>query len=49
MVLVHHTQQVCSTCGDVFTPRAGEALCPACSKTQRFIGDAMSQLFGARH
>jgi ferredoxin len=48
-VLAHHAQQVCATCGDVFTPRAGEAVCLACSKTQRFIGDAMSQLFGARN
>ena len=48
-VLVYHQQKVCSGCGDAFTPRAGEALCLACRKSQRFIGDAMTQLFGARH
>ena len=47
--IAHHTQSTCSACGDVFTPRAGETVCLACSKTQRFIGDAMSQLFGATH
>lgn len=45
-VVAHHMQQTCSQCGDVFTPRQGEALCIACSKTQRFLGDAMSKLFG---
>lgn len=49
VVLAHHVQQECRSCGDVFTPRAGEPLCLACSKTQRFIGDAMAQLFGARN
>jgi ferredoxin len=48
-VVAHHAQTVCSSCGDVFTPRAGEAVCLACSKTQRFIGDAMTQLYGARN
>ena len=47
-VLVHHQQKACSGCGEAFTPRADEALCPTCTKTQRFIGDAMKQLFGAR-
>jgi ferredoxin len=47
--LVQHTQRQCSTCGDVFTPRAAEAVCLACSKTQRFVGDAMTQLYGARN
>jgi ferredoxin len=48
-VLARHEQKVCGTCGDLFTPRAGEAVCLACSKTQRFIGDAMTQLYGARN
>jgi ferredoxin len=48
-VLVRHEQKVCGTCGDLFTPRAAEAVCLACSKTQRFIGDAMTQLYGARN
>lgn len=43
-----HVQRACESCGDAFAPRAGETLCLACSKSQRFIGDAMSQLFGAR-
>jgi ferredoxin len=46
-VIARHTQQTCSSCGEVFTPRAGEALCLACSKTQRFLGDAMAKLFGS--
>lgn len=48
-VLARHEQKVCSSCGDIFTPRSGEVACLACSKTQRFIGDAMTQLFGARN
>jgi ferredoxin len=48
-VIASHTQQLCGTCGEVFTPRAGESTCLACSKSQRFIGDAMTQLFGARN
>jgi ferredoxin len=47
-VLASHVQSICSACGDAFAPRAGETTCLACSKSQRFIGDAMSQLFGAR-
>lgn len=43
-----HVQSICASCGDAFAPRAGETLCLACTKSQRFIGDAMSQLFGAR-
>jgi ferredoxin len=46
-VVAQHLQQACGNCGDVFTPRGGEALCLACSKTQRFLGDAMAKLFGS--
>lgn len=46
--IASHVQSICASCGDAFAPRAGETLCLACSKSQRFVGDAMSQLFGAR-
>jgi len=48
VTVASHTRQPCSNCGDEFSPRAGETLCATCKKSQRFIGDAMSQLFGAR-
>lgn len=48
IVIALHEQQVCSLCGDVFSPKAGETTCLTCTKSRRFIGDAMSQLFGAR-
>lgn len=48
-VIAHHQEQICTTCGDTFTPRAGESLCLACGKSQRFIGDAMSQLFATKN
>ncbi|MFN3564668.1 MAG: DUF362 domain-containing protein [Burkholderiaceae bacterium] len=47
--IASHVQSVCTACGDAFASRAGETVCLACSKSQRFIGDAMTQLFGARH
>jgi Fe-S-cluster-containing hydrogenase component 2 len=46
-VIAQHLQQTCSTCGDEFTPHQAETICQACSKTQRFMGDAMSKLFGS--
>lgn len=49
VALAVHAQQVCASCGEVFSPRQGESTCLACTKSRRFIGDAMSQLFGARH
>lgn len=49
IAIATHAQQACTSCGDVFSPKAGESTCLACSKSQRFIGDAMSQSFGARH
>lgn len=48
-VLASHEQRLCTNCGDSYSPRADEAVCLACSKSQRFIGDAMSQLFAARN
>lgn len=48
-VLVRHEQQVCRGCGELFAPSEGETLCLTCAKSQRFIGDAMSQLYGARN
>lgn len=47
--IASHAQRICTACGDAFASRAGETVCLACSKSQRFIGDAMTQLFGARH
>jgi Fe-S-cluster-containing hydrogenase component 2 len=46
----HHRTQ-CTSCGDIYTPRADEkddalALCPTCTKSQRFMSDARRQLFG---
>lgn len=46
-VIAQHMQRACGTCGEIFTPRSGETVCLACSKSQRFMGDAMSKLFGA--
>lgn len=48
-VIANHQEQICSACGDTFTPRAAETVCLACSKAQRFIGDAMSQLFATKN
>lgn len=48
-VLVRHELRACSHCGERFAPRADEPLCAACAKAQRFIDDAMTQLFGTRH
>jgi ferredoxin len=48
IALATHAQQLCASCGEVFSPRQGESTCLACTKSRRFIGDAMSQLFGAR-
>lgn len=47
VVIASHSRRMCALCGDDFTPRDGEAVCASCAKAQRFIGDAMSQLFGA--
>jgi ferredoxin len=49
VALAIHRQQACASCGEVFSPREVETTCLACTKSQRFIGDAMSQLFGARN
>jgi ferredoxin len=48
-VIARHEEQVCSNCGDTFTPRSGETVCLSCAKTRRFIGDAMSQLFSSNN
>jgi ferredoxin len=48
VTVASHTRQPCANCGEHFSPRAGETLCATCKKSQRFISDAMSQLFGAR-
>lgn len=47
-VIAQHVQRACGTCGEIFTPRSGETACLACSKSQRFMADAMSKMFGAR-
>jgi ferredoxin len=47
-VVASHARRVCTLCGDDFTPREAETVCASCGKVQRFIGDAMSQLYGAR-
>jgi ferredoxin len=47
--IASHVQSACTACGEAFAARAGETVCLACSKSQRFIRDAMTQLFGARH
>jgi ferredoxin len=49
VVLATHSLRACGTCGETFTPRDGETVCMSCGKTQRFVGDAMSQLFGVRN
>ena len=52
LTLVSHHRRSCPTCGDSFSPTAQQvsddntALCPACSKSQRFMDDARRQLFG---
>jgi Fe-S-cluster-containing hydrogenase component 2 len=48
-VIARHQEQICTACGDTFAPRADETVCLACSKTKRFIGDAMSQLFATKN
>jgi Fe-S-cluster-containing hydrogenase component 2 len=51
--LASHPRVACPDCGDRFTPSAeqieagGRALCPACTKSRRFMTDARRQLFGA--
>ncbi|MCX7893140.1 MAG: 4Fe-4S binding protein [Burkholderiales bacterium] len=47
-VIATHAQRTCEACGDAFAPRGDEALCATCAKSQRFIRDAMSQLYRAR-
>jgi ferredoxin len=49
VAITTHRQQPCASCGEIFSPREIEMTCLACTKSQRFIGDAMSQLFGARN
>jgi Fe-S-cluster-containing hydrogenase component 2 len=49
IVLASHRQQACAACGETFSPTADETVCLACAKSRRFIGDAMSQLYGPRH
>lgn len=46
--LASHAQRICAGCGETFAPRGQETTCLACGKSQRFIDDAMSQLFGVR-
>lgn len=48
-VIARHARRACSNCGERFSPRADETLCSTCLKTQRFIGDAMVQLFAAKN
>ncbi len=48
VTVASHRRQPCANCGEEFSPRAGETLCATCKKSQRFISDAMSKLFGAR-
>lgn len=53
--LATHMRRRCAECGDAFTPPraddgrpgAGTPLCPACTKSHRFVDDARRQLFGA--
>jgi ferredoxin len=47
--LVRHQPRTCRTCGETFAPRAAEAECPVCTKAMRFMGDAMSKLYGVRN
>lgn len=49
VTIARHGRRVCSTCGDTYTPREGEDMCQACAKSRGFIGDAMRQLYAARH
>ncbi|MFN3630171.1 MAG: 4Fe-4S binding protein, partial [Casimicrobiaceae bacterium] len=50
--LITHRQQVCPSCGVVFTPSAEarasgrQVVCPTCTKSSDFIADARRQLFG---
>jgi len=52
VTLASHHRHNCSSCGDSFSPTAQQiqdaapALCPICSKSQRFMDDARRQLFG---
>jgi ferredoxin len=48
-VVATHAQRVCTACGDTFAPRAGESTCLSCTKSRRFMGDAMTRLFGTRN
>lgn len=51
--LASHVRARCAECGDAFTPTAEPlnadtpAVCPACTKSRRFMDDARRQLFGA--
>lgn len=48
-VIAEHERRTCESCGETFAARERVTLCPTCIKTQRFIGDAMTRLFGARN
>lgn len=46
--LARHRPAQCRECGDTFTPReADDALCMPCSKSYRFMRDAMARLHAA--
>lgn len=51
--LASHQRRRCTECGDAFSATAAgdgapaPALCPACTKSRRFMADARRQLFGA--
>ncbi len=40
-VLATHLRQTCESCGETFTPRGTEAVCLACSKSQRLLADVL--------
>jgi ferredoxin len=46
-VIARHVPRRCAQCGEEYTPRDGEALCLPCTKSRRFMNDAVGQLFGA--
>jgi ferredoxin len=43
-----HLRRTCVACGDAYTPRTDEETCPPCTKSRRFVGDAMTRLFSQR-